>query len=165
MLLIYLKSSMNRMIFLKYAPGSLCSMNDILEEIEDEQDLYNERDHNMPPLGSMVRRGRDWQWGDQDRFGPGTIVGHSKKGGWLKVEWDMDSTTIHHYRYGSNCNELDKYDVKVCDEPRVLENQLIATGCLVTRGPDWNWYDQDGGVGNVGSVLSVNVEVVVYNRV
>lgn len=56
------------------------------------------------------------------------------KGGWLKVEWDMDSTTIHQYRYGSNCNGLDKYDVKVCDEPRVLENQLIATGCLVTRG-------------------------------
>lgn len=56
------------------------------------------------------------------------------KGGWLKVKWDMDSTTIHHYRYGSNRTEKDKYDVKVCDEPRLLENQLIATGCLVTRG-------------------------------
>lgn len=105
----------------------------------------------------------------------------SFKGGWLKVEWDMDSSTIHQYRYGSNRTEKDKYDVKVCDEPRLLENQLIATGCLVTRGmnerwyisvfklkkyfyfiilcfhsgPDWSWHDQDGGVGNVGSVISV----------
>lgn len=47
----------------------------VLEEIEDDEDLYNERDPNMPPLGSRVRRrGRDWQWGNQDRFGPGTIV-------------------------------------------------------------------------------------------
>lgn len=93
----------------------------------------------------------------------------------------MDSTTINQYRYGSNRTEKDKYDVKVCDEPRLLENQLIATGCLVTRGmnerwyisvfkfkkyfyfiilyfhsgPDWSWHDQDGGVGNVGSVISV----------
>uniref|UniRef100_A0A8W8I4E4 MIB/HERC2 domain-containing protein n=1 Tax=Magallana gigas TaxID=29159 RepID=A0A8W8I4E4_MAGGI len=121
-------------------------MEDVLEEIEDDEDLYNERDPNMPPLGSRVRRGRDWQWGNQDRFGPG---------GWLKVEWDMDSTTIYHYRYGSNHTENDKYDVKVCNEPRLLENQLIETGCLVTRGPDWNCHDQDGGVGTVGSVLSV----------
>lgn len=67
-------------------------MNDILEEIEDEQDLYNERDPNMPPLGSRVRRGRDWQWGDQDKFGPGTIVGHSKKGK-LKTS-DIDNNRI-----------------------------------------------------------------------
>lgn len=55
-------------------------MEGILDEIEDEEDLFNERDPNMPPLGSRVRRGRDWQWGNQDRFGPGTVVGHSKKG-------------------------------------------------------------------------------------
>lgn len=57
-----------------------CSMKVIIKEIEDEQDLYNERYPRMPPLGSRVRRGRDWQWGDQDMFGPGTVVGHSKRG-------------------------------------------------------------------------------------
>lgn len=62
------------------------------------------------------------------------------KGGWLKVEWDMNSTTVYHYRYGSNHNENDKYDVKVCNEPRLLENQLIETRCLVTRGMIWTLY-------------------------
>lgn len=57
-----------------------CSMKVIIKEIEDEDDLYNERYPRMPPLGSRVRRGRDWQWGDQDMFGPGTVVGHSKTG-------------------------------------------------------------------------------------
>lgn len=57
-----------------------CSMDVIIEEIEDDQELYIERDLRMPPLGSRVKRGRDWQWGDQDMFGPGTVVGHSKDG-------------------------------------------------------------------------------------
>lgn len=57
-----------------------CSYADLLEEIDDEQDLYKERDPNMPPLGSRVKRGRDWQWGDQDKYGPGTVIGHSKNG-------------------------------------------------------------------------------------
>lgn len=57
-----------------------CSMKVIIKEIEDEDDLYNERYPRMPPLGSRVRRGRDWQWGDQDMFGSGTVVGHSKTG-------------------------------------------------------------------------------------
>lgn len=57
-----------------------CSYADLLKEIEDEQELYKERDPNMPPLGSRVKRGRDWQWGDQDKYGPGTVIGHSKNG-------------------------------------------------------------------------------------
>lgn len=44
------------------------------------------------------------------------------KGGWLKVEWDMDLIIIYYYRYGFNWIEKDKYDVKVCDELRLLEN-------------------------------------------
>lgn len=40
-----------------------CSINKILKEIEDEWDLYKERDPRMPPLGSRVKRGRDWKWG------------------------------------------------------------------------------------------------------
>lgn len=57
-----------------------CSYADLLKEIEDEQELYKERDPNMPPLGSRVKRGRDWQWGDQDKYGPSTVIGHSKNG-------------------------------------------------------------------------------------
>lgn len=53
--------------------------------------------------------------------------------GWLKIEWDTNKK-IYPYRYGLNHNGHDKYDVKVCDEPRILKDELIAPGCLVTRG-------------------------------
>lgn len=52
--------------------------------------------------------------------------------GWLNVEWDTGSVGM--YRYGSTNIEKDKFDVQVCDNPRILQNELIATGCLVTRG-------------------------------
>lgn len=54
--------------------------------------------------------------------------------GWLKVKWDSDAHVIRWYRYGSTLSETDKYEVKVCDEPRILQNESIATGCLVVRG-------------------------------
>lgn len=41
---------------------------------------------------------------------------------------------INTHRYGSTDTEKDKFDVQVCDNPRILQNELIATGCLVTRG-------------------------------
>lgn len=34
----------------------------------------------MPPLGSRVKRGRDWRYENQDDYGPGTVIGHSKRG-------------------------------------------------------------------------------------
>lgn len=54
------------------------------------------------------------------------------KDGWLNVEWDTGS--IHKYRYGSADLKTDKFDVQVCNEPRILNDELIATGCNVTRG-------------------------------
>ncbi|XP_065945130.1 uncharacterized protein [Magallana gigas] len=125
-----------------------------LDEISSEQnDAYEERDPKMPSLGSRVIRGRDWKYSNQDNFGTGTVIGHSKEDGWLNVEWDTGSVRM--YRYGSTNTEKDKFDVQVCDNPRILQNELIATGCLVTRGPDWLWNNQDGGTGNIGSVLTV----------
>lgn len=81
----------------------------------------------------------------------------------------------------------------VCDEPRILDNQLISLGCLVTRGirlliyiqdkkqlmkfftidicftflllnlgPDWQYGDQDGGAGNIGSVFQVAENGIVH---
>lgn len=53
--------------------------------------------------------------------------------GWLRIAWDKNKA-IYPYRYGSNPDENDKYDVMICDEPRILKGELIAPGCLVTRG-------------------------------
>ena len=41
-------------------------------------DYYLERDNeNLPKIGSRVRRGPDWQWREQDSYGPGTVIGHA----------------------------------------------------------------------------------------
>lgn len=60
---------------------------------------------------------------------------------WLIVEWDTGSRRP--YRFGTTGTPSDKYDVELCCEPRVLFNELIGTGCLVTRGKIFHtWFDQ-----------------------
>lgn len=52
--------------------------------------------------------------------------------GWLHVEWDNGQ--LFPYRFG-NDGLTEKYDLKVCNEPRIVpENQEIAVGCLVRKG-------------------------------
>lgn len=117
----------------------------------DTDYAFKEKNPHMPPLGSRVKRGRDWRYENQDNYGPGTVIGHSKMEEWLIVEWDTGSRRP--YRFGTTGTPSDKYDVEICCEPRVLFNELIGTGCLVTRGKDWIWGNQDEGAGNIGSVL------------
>lgn len=49
---------------------------------EDDNDDYTETDINMPPIGTRVRRGPDWQsnFDEQDSRGPGTVVSHYRSG-------------------------------------------------------------------------------------
>lgn len=49
---------------------------------EDDNDDYIETDINMPPIGTRVRRGPDWQsnFDEQDSRGPGTVVSHDRRG-------------------------------------------------------------------------------------
>lgn len=47
---------------------------------EDDDEGENcEYNSQMPPVGTRVRRGPDWRWGNQDRYGPGTVVSHSER--------------------------------------------------------------------------------------
>ncbi|XP_062620444.1 uncharacterized protein LOC134282020 [Saccostrea cucullata] len=123
-----------------------------------EEDSYTERYENLPCIGTRVKRGPHWTWKNQDSHGPGTVIGHCDRVGWVKVEWD--SVVRLSYQYGYD-GLIEKYDITPCKEPRILENELIAVGCLVTRGPDWKWGDQDGGDGNVGTVYRVKQNAVV----
>uniref|UniRef100_K1RND5 Uncharacterized protein n=1 Tax=Magallana gigas TaxID=29159 RepID=K1RND5_MAGGI len=54
---------------------------------DEDEDAFEERNPNMPRLGSRVRRGRDWKWHDQDNFGLGTVIGHCKKG----PDWEWEN--------------------------------------------------------------------------
>ncbi|XP_062588706.1 uncharacterized protein LOC134250368 [Saccostrea cucullata] len=123
-----------------------------------EEDLFTERYENLPCIGTRVKRGPHWTYKNQDCHGPGTVIGHSERVGWVNVEWD--SGVRLSYQYGFD-GFVEKYDIASCQEPRILENEMIAVGCCVTRGPDWKWGDQDGGEGNVGTVYRVRKDAVV----
>ncbi|XP_062613171.1 uncharacterized protein LOC134274944 [Saccostrea cucullata] len=139
--------------------GSPEEFQPVVDKEEKEKDEEcQERDPNMPHLGTRVRRGPDWKWDDQDNHQPGTVTGHPKQAGWISVEWDTGKG--YTYRYGAEgC-----YDVVVCDDPRVLNDELIAVGCLVSRGMDWEWGDQDGGAGSIGAVYRVNDSAIIHVR-
>ncbi|XP_052696634.1 uncharacterized protein LOC128175218 isoform X1 [Crassostrea angulata] len=134
----------------------------IEKEIEEsEEGEFQEKYAHMPNVGTRVQRGPDWRWKNQDGLGAGTVIGHSEKFGWVNVEWDTGLTMP--YRYGNN-GMITAYDIEPCNEPRILEDQPIAVGCLVRRGPDWKWGDQDGGEGNIGAVYRLKTPTEVYVR-
>jgi serine/threonine protein kinase len=92
------------------------------------------------PLGKLVRRSRDWKWGDQDGGvgGVGTVFkfirGHND---WISVHWTCGKK--NYYRWGADgC-----YDVEVVG---IAASKQIV-GCRVKRGPSWKWGNQDGGNG------------------
>ncbi|XP_060080541.1 uncharacterized protein LOC132559926 [Ylistrum balloti] len=116
-------------------------------------------DGSAPNLGTRVMRGPQWDSGNEDGEGPGTIVKHSRKPGHVTVEWDL--TRIRkEYSYHDG-----KKQVKTSFEQRILmEDDLIAPGCLVCRGDDWQWGFQDGGPENVGVVYDVQQSGLVHVR-
>ncbi|OWF41625.1 uncharacterized protein LOC110462159 [Mizuhopecten yessoensis] len=121
-------------------------------------DELTESDSQMPPIGSRVRKGPEWKWKNQDLDGVGTVIGHGKNG-WIKVEWDCSNKG--EYRYGNN----QAFDVVFVEEPRLLKtDETIATGCVVCRGIDWEYEDQDGGFGKIGTVYHTEPDGQVWVR-
>ncbi|XP_061173382.1 uncharacterized protein LOC133182550 [Saccostrea echinata] len=129
-----------------------------LSDHEPTSNIHTEyKDSNLPPLGARVRRGPDWRWNDQDQGGPGTVIGHDEHTS-VWVLWDCG------HRNSYRCHPLLGYDVLLVDEPRVLKGSLIAVGCLVERGDNWKYENQDGGIGSVGVVIYVYGNGIVIVR-
>lgn len=125
----------------------------LVADDDDDDDVGNYP--KPPPVGSRIRRGAHWKWGNQDGGRAGTIVKTDGTPGWVDVEWDNGNKNS--YRYGKDS----AFDVKVVDENRrVLLLEGVQVGCRVIRGPDWKWGNQDGGSGNIGRVFSVKAGVV-----
>ncbi|XP_078367292.1 uncharacterized protein LOC144651237 isoform X1 [Oculina patagonica] len=125
----------------------------VAEDDDDDDDAGNYP--KPPPVGTRVRRGAHWKWGNQDGGRAGTIVKIGGTPGWVDVHWDNGNKNS--YRYGKES----AFDVKVVDENRrVLLLEGAQVGCRVIRGPDWKWGNQDGGAGNIGRVFSVEGGVV-----
>lgn len=52
------------------------------DDNDDDNSGNRETNANMPPLGTRVRRGPDWdpRFHEQDSYGPGTVVSHGRDG-------------------------------------------------------------------------------------
>ncbi|XP_062596397.1 uncharacterized protein LOC134257816 [Saccostrea cucullata] len=135
--------------------------NDEAEFGASDEEEFKERYSTMPCIGTRVRRGKDWEWGDQDSNEVGTVVGHSTQVGWINVHWD--NGRVLNYRYGYN-GLFEAYDLTVCDEPRTTSKGKVAVGCLVKKGPDWQWGDQNGSEESIGTVYRVKHNGVVHVR-
>lgn len=118
--------------------------------VAEDDDNNNGNYPRPPPMGTRVRRGPHWKWGDQDGGRVGTVVDAGGTPGWVEIQWDRGNKNS--YRYGKDS----AFDVKVVDENRrVLLLEGVQVGCRVIRGPDWKWGNQDGGGGNIGRVYHV----------
>ncbi|XP_052699569.1 uncharacterized protein LOC128177080 isoform X1 [Crassostrea angulata] len=126
-----------------------------------ENDLRCEGDPTLPPIGTRVGRGPNWPFTNQNSGMSGTVVGYRDDHFNLLVEWDTSMVFPYHFdKHGDH----QKSNVVVCDVPRVLQTEKIAVGCLVKRGPDWKWFDQDGGKDNIGTVYRVKGDNIVFVR-
>ena len=64
------------------------------------------------PRGTVIRRGKDWKWGDQDKSktNRGIILGWAGEVGasdkWVKVKWENNRQ--NNYRWGAEgCYDLE----------------------------------------------------------
>ncbi|KAL3867396.1 hypothetical protein ACJMK2_044602 [Sinanodonta woodiana] len=145
---------------------SLAGMNErahtSFNEVEHDRRVYEERansEESLPKLGCRVRRGPDWNRGNEDGNRVGTVVGHPSDY-WVNVVWDCNKA-IRDYSYGARGN----FEVVIIDDPRVLQfDEVIAVGCHVHRGKDWSNGNDDGGPGSTGVVLKVQEDGIVLVR-
>lgn len=91
-------------------------------------------------IGTRVRRGPNWQTGNQDDVSSiaqiqvwGTVTNHSQ-GGLVNVLWDNSNSGS--YRWG----QQDAFELEI-NPP--LWSSLLSPGTFVRRGPNWVYGNQD----------------------
>lgn len=84
------------------------SLEERIEEADDAE--CQERYSNMPPIGTRVKRGPEWRFGDQDKHGPGTVIGHSTRRKLFNHLYSM--VTQSQYLFTSICYLLTSVDLK-----------------------------------------------------
>ncbi|XP_070197060.1 uncharacterized protein [Littorina saxatilis] len=85
------------------------------------------------PLGTRVIRGPDWNYGDQDGGGPGTVINHHEKHSIHWVQWDNADYNCYPFssRRGYHIFQTEEH-------PRLRNgNEQLEIGMTVKRGPDW----------------------------
>ncbi|XP_052811369.1 uncharacterized protein LOC128239006 isoform X1 [Mya arenaria] len=136
--------------------GDLEKLKEFLTTTRDRLDSYLETTgSNLPAPGSRVSRGPDWNYSDdQDKWMPGTIVGHTNDDR-VWVNWDAPGTGVLTYRYGMG----GAYDVLLTDEARTLEDgETLAVGCKVRSGIGLRNSATKIGSKTIGTVLRIHLD-------
>ncbi|XP_052807543.1 uncharacterized protein LOC128236608 [Mya arenaria] len=131
-------------------------LKELLMNAQDSPNPYSESTgSNLPALGSRVSRGPDWNYSDdQDKWMPGTIVGHTSDDQ-VWVDWDAPNTGVGNYRYGLG----GAYDVIIIDEGRTLEDgETLAVGCKVRPGIGFKNSATNIGSQTIGTVLRIKLD-------
>ncbi|XP_052278672.1 uncharacterized protein LOC127877082 isoform X2 [Dreissena polymorpha] len=100
-------------------------------ERQSREEKYHESSNpQLPMIGTRVVRGLDWTYVDQDKNGPGTIVGHAANDAVVWVHWD-ESNELYWYPYGDA-----GFAVLISDDERKLRpGEIVAVGCRVKPSP------------------------------
>jgi len=112
-------------------------------------------------IGDRVTRGPDWKWGDQDG-GVGHIGTVSGLRQWHPSDPDTSTTAAvvlwdHGYYGNYRFGYKSAFDLEVVDRAEERQpDQMISVGERVQRYQgNWRWGDQDGGAGNMGTVIEL----------
>jgi hypothetical protein len=83
-------------------------------------------------IGAKVVRGKDWEWGDQDKNSIYGIIDKASSIGWAKVAWQSkQGITIRSrgaYRVGD-----DKYDLYYYDGPEIVTTEPVFVPPIITK--------------------------------
>eukprot|EP01062_Namystynia_karyoxenos_P051544 TRINITY_DN40541_c0_g1_i1.p1 TRINITY_DN40541_c0_g1~~TRINITY_DN40541_c0_g1_i1.p1 ORF type:complete len:972 (+),score=217.24 TRINITY_DN40541_c0_g1_i1:56-2917(+) len=112
--------------------------------------------------GSVVKRNPQWwKWDDQDggEGMTGTVIGiASESPGWVRVQWEAGASNSY------RCGAQGAHDLIVVRNPDgtdpapevLCSGRLVQNGAVVRRNrAHWQWGDQDGGPGGLGTVMGV----------
>lgn len=97
------------------------------------------------PIGTLVRRGPDWQWGDQDDFKGkqvhGIVSQPSVGAGWVYVRW-FGQEKVNAYRYGAAPafgRDGEKFDLRVVEHLKHHRDGVDLFAFMVGDGHGWMW--------------------------
>ena len=108
---------------------------DVLQEEDDLEGVASRFQ-----VGTVVVRGPDWKWGDQDGVPPGrgVVVSELSSSGWLRVKWEV-SGSVNIYRMSQD----GKFDIALAPDSAAEEGKDSPVDTELTAGMTTPYPAQD----------------------
>jgi len=112
---------------------------DVLQEEDDLEGVASRFQ-----VGTVVVRGPDWKWGDQDGVPPGkgVVVSELSSNGWLQVKWE-GSGSVNIYRMSKD----GKFDLALAPDSTAEEGKDTPVDAELTGGMNIPYPAQDMATG------------------